>query len=189
MTRFVPHAVRRRWKRRQHARRWRSLEVYAFQFAPALLWCHVRALNNAARIWRRHPEQPRKDLPPMDSTHHRYARALAAASALCAIAGVAVAAWTVFAYGLSYGGHLLPLVAFAYTALLLGWAAARERAAGRRLAAIRAWRAHARLGETPPPLDPCCPLFRASGTVHGADCTRDRPTDHATTGETHARSH
>ncbi|MGW4007896.1 hypothetical protein [Streptomyces sp. NPDC004763] len=124
MTRLVPHRIRRRLKRWRHARQWRSLEVYAFNLAPVPVWCRIRAWNDAARIWRRRPER--------GTTHTRYARGLAAGAACLAIAGIAVAVWSVVTFGLADGGYLLPVIAFLYGATFLGWAASRERAAKQR---------------------------------------------------------
>ncbi len=58
--RLIPMRVRRHWKRRRHARVWRKIEVFAFNCAPVPTWCRVRAWNDAAHIWDRHPERPRR---------------------------------------------------------------------------------------------------------------------------------
>jgi hypothetical protein len=60
-TGFVPLAVRRRVKRWKHARTWRRIEVFTFNCAPVPTWCRIRRWNDAAHIWRRHPERPRKE--------------------------------------------------------------------------------------------------------------------------------
>ncbi|MER7477352.1 hypothetical protein ABTX60_06815 [Streptomyces sp. NPDC126510] len=53
--------VRRRLKRRRHARTWRRMEVFAFNYAPRPTWHRIRQWNAVARIWARHPEHPRRN--------------------------------------------------------------------------------------------------------------------------------
>ncbi|MET7809821.1 hypothetical protein ABZT26_03040 [Streptomyces sp. NPDC005395] len=64
VTRLLPDRLRRHLKRWRHARQWRDLEAYAFNLAPVPVWSRIRTLNDAARIWRRHPEHPRKEPRP-----------------------------------------------------------------------------------------------------------------------------
>ncbi|KUN37740.1 hypothetical protein AQJ30_15770 [Streptomyces longwoodensis] len=59
--RLIPPCVRRRLKRRRHARTWRAMEVFTFNHAPAPTWNRIRTWNDAARIWKRRPEHPHKD--------------------------------------------------------------------------------------------------------------------------------
>jgi hypothetical protein len=89
------------------------------------------------------------------NTHRRYARVLAAGSALLTVSAIAVAVWSLAGLGLDGGGFVAPVVAFLYGAVFLAWCSRRERVAGRR-AAERV----------------CCALFRTSGTVHGGGCLR-----------------
>ncbi len=57
--RLIPHALRRRLKRRRFARTWRKIEAFTYQCAPVPTWSRVRRLNNVAHIWERHPDGPR----------------------------------------------------------------------------------------------------------------------------------
>lgn len=98
------------------------------------------------------------------TTHRRYQLACAAS------------AFTVGAIGTGCvrAHQWWPAAMFALTALVLIEASLRERRAHRRVLAEHAHARRAALGEQPPPLDPCCPLWRASGTVHAPNCTRIR---------------
>lgn len=84
----------------------------------------------------------------------------------------------VLAAGALYAWHQnawLPAAAFAYSAALLTWVAHREYTLHRRLLEEREWARRAAIdNQPPPPLDPCCPLWRDSGTVHAPNCTRVR---------------
>lgn len=68
------------------------------------------------------------------NSHRRYSRGLTAGAVCLAFAGASVAVWSIAAYGLDGGGYTLPVVGFLYGSLVLAWASARERAAGRRAA-------------------------------------------------------
>lgn len=71
--------------------------------------------------------------------------------------------------------HHLPAAALAYGAAVLAWAGVREHALHRRALEEHEWARRAALDtQPPPPLDPCCPLWRRSGTVHAPDCTLAR---------------
>jgi hypothetical protein len=95
------------------------------------------------------------------TTHQRYARALT-------ITAVLLSASTITA---AVHRQPLPAAALAYGAALFVWGARREYAAHRRVLEEHEWARRAALGQQPPPLDPCCALYRHSGTVHAPNCT------------------
>jgi hypothetical protein len=96
------------------------------------------------------------------TSHQRYARAFTLAALLTAAGAITCYSEPIPAAGLAYG------------AAVLAWCASREYGAHRRLLEEHEWARRRTLGEQPEPLDPCCPLWRASGTVHAPDCTRIR---------------
>ncbi|MGA5599569.1 hypothetical protein ACPCUF_00785 [Streptomyces griseoincarnatus] len=110
------------------------------------------------------------------NSHHRYAVGLAAGSALCAAAGLTLTARALDAT--SPDGPWVPVAGCAYASLVLAWGALREAAAGRRIAAETTWHAHTALGETPPPLVPCCVLAEEAEGLHSPTCTRPRGHGH-----------
>ncbi|MER6632260.1 hypothetical protein ABT301_29270 [Streptomyces sp. NPDC000987] len=67
------------------------------------------------------------------NTHRHYARGLAAGALCLAVTSITVAVRSTAVSRHGHGGYLLPMV-FAYGAVVLAWAAARERAADRRTA-------------------------------------------------------
>lgn len=69
-------------------------------------------------------------------------------------------------------GQWPPAIMLALGALILIDASLREGRAHRRVLEEHEHARRTALGEQPPPLDPCCPLWRSSGTVHASTCTR-----------------
>lgn len=67
----------------------------------------------------------------------------------------------------------LPAAALAYGTLVVTLGARLEYGSHRRVLAQHEWARRHALGDKPlAPLDPCCPLWRMSRTVHAPDCTR-----------------
>lgn len=79
---------------------------------------------------------------------------------------------TVFACYAAWLHYWIALAAFAYGVVILTVGARMEYARHRRARAEARWAERTARGEHLPPLDPCCELWRASGTVHAPACTR-----------------
>lgn len=70
-------------------------------------------------------------------------------------------------------GDWLLCAFLAYGTLVVGLGARLEYGSHRRVLEQAEWARRHALGEEPlAPLDPCCPLWRMSRTVHAPDCTR-----------------
>lgn len=96
------------------------------------------------------------------TSHQRYARA-------CTLGALLLGAGAIASYSEPF-----PAASLGYGAAVLAWCATREYAAHRRVLLEHEWARRRSLGQQPPPLDPCCQLWAASGTVHAPNCTRAR---------------
>ncbi|MER5653468.1 hypothetical protein ABT076_10675 [Streptomyces sp. NPDC002131] len=87
----------------------------------------------------------------------------------CTVAALLLGAGTL---RLTLDADWLPAAALAYGTLVVTLGARLEYGSHRRALEQAEWARRHALGEEPlAPLDPCCPLWRMSRTVHAPDCT------------------
>lgn len=116
------------------------------------------AIRQAGRRVAQHTRTRRKTV----TRHLRIGRACSLAAVLLGIG----------ATDLATQDEWLFAAALAYGTLVAGLGARVEYGSHRRVLEQHEWARRHALGEEPlAPLDPCCPLWRMSRTVHAPDCT------------------